>query len=172
MDGFDLSSISKDISTTISSVTGGSSTTKQVQTDDSKTAEKELKSVKEQYAIEREALLQKTKEKLGPDAKSRSIRAEMRDGEEGKALEEKYKSLMTPLYKKIEDGIKWEVKTKQDAAEETKTIIASELLIKEDQAAALERINENRKKRNIITTVYFQNWYFSYINITIQFESR
>jgi unconventional prefoldin RPB5 interactor 1 len=149
MDGFDLSSISKDISTTISSVTGGgSTTTKQVQTDESKAAEKELKSVKEQYAAERESLLQKVKEKLGPDAKSRSIRTEMREGDEGKALEEKYKALIGPLEKQIESGIKWEVETKQAAAKETKTAIASELLIKEDQAAALERINENRKKIN------------------------
>jgi hypothetical protein len=149
MDGFDLSSISKDISTTISSVTGGgSSTTQRTQSDDSKAAEKELKSVKEQYAVEREALLQKTKEQLGPDAGSRKIRTEMRDGEEGKALEEKYKALIGPLEKQIEDGIKWEVETKQVAVEETKKIMESELLTKEDQATALERINENRKKIN------------------------
>jgi len=149
MDGFDLSSISKDISTTISSVTGGgSTTTKQVQNDESKAAEKELKSVKEQYAAERESLLQKVKEKLGPDAKSRSIRTEMREGDEGKALEEKYKALIGPLEKQIESGIKWEVETKQAAAKETKTAIESELLIKEDQAEALARINENRKKIN------------------------
>jgi hypothetical protein len=128
MDGFDLSSISKDISTTISSVSGGGSSTKQrTQSDDSKTAEKELKSVKEQYAAEREILLKKTKEQLGPDAGSRQIRNAMRDGEEGKALEEKYKALINPLEKQIEDGIKWEVTTKQSALEETKRIVESEL---------------------------------------------
>jgi hypothetical protein len=174
MDGFDLSSISKDISTTISSVTGGgSTTTKQVQTDESKAAEKELKSVKEQYAAERESLLQKVKEKLGPDAKSRSIRTEMREGDEGKALEEKYKALIGPLEKQIEDGIKTEVETKEYQAEALARINENRKKINEDEvksvseqlsvykqsneakteeekntAAALERINENRKKIN------------------------
>lgn len=154
MDGFDLSSISKDISTTISSVSGGgSTTTKQVQSDDSKAAEKELKSVKEQYAVERQSLLEKTKEQLGPDAGSRKIRTEMRDGEEGKALEEKYKALIGPLEKQIELGIAWEVETKQAAAEETKKTIESELLTKEqfaNKAIALEE-EQNKKLADIRT---------------------
>jgi len=129
-EGLDLSTISKDISTTFSSVTGGGSkTTQRIQNDESKAAEEELKSVKEQYAAEREILLQKTKEKLGPDAKSRSIRTEMREGEEGKTLEEKYKALIGPLEKKIEDGIKWEVDTKQSALDETKKIMDEELAV-------------------------------------------
>jgi hypothetical protein len=144
--GVDLSSVSKDISTTISSVTGGGSSTKQrTQSDDSKAAEKELKSVKEQYAVEREALLQKTKEQLGPDAGSRKIRTTMRDGEEGKALEEKYKALIGPLEKQIEDGIKWEVETKQVAAEETKKIMESELLTKEQFS---DKILANEEETN------------------------
>jgi hypothetical protein len=51
----------------------------------------------------------------------------MRDGEDGKALEEKYKELIGPLEKQIEDGIKWEVETKQAALEETKKIVEDEL---------------------------------------------
>jgi hypothetical protein len=70
------------------------------------------------------------------------------DKDKTNSLEEKYKALIGPLEKQIEDGIKWEVETKQVAAEETKKIMESELLTKEDQAAALARINENRKKIN------------------------
>ena len=148
MDGFDLSSISKDISTTISSVAGGgSSTTRSVQNEDSLAASKELKSVKEQMAAEKAALAAKFKEQM-PEAGSRQLRNAINNSDESKQIAEKYDALIGPLEKKIEEGIKWEVETKQAAAEETKTAIASELLIKEDQAAALERINENRKKIN------------------------
>jgi hypothetical protein len=156
MDGFNLSSISKDISTTFSSVTGGGSSTKQrTQSDDSKTAEKELKSVKEQYAAEREILLKKTKEQLGPDAGSRQIRNAMRDGEEGKALEEKYKALISPLEKQIEDGIKWEVSTKESAIEETEKILSEQRLILKMHGAeqlAITEFNEEEKKKALTIT--------------------
>ncbi len=129
-DGLDLSSISKEISTTISSVSGGNATTtRSVQNEESLAASKELAAVKEQYAAEREALLQKTKEQLGPNAGSRQIRNAMREGDEGKALEEKYSAIRASLEKKIEDGIKWETTEKLNATEETKKILDEELNI-------------------------------------------
>ena len=126
----DMTAISKDISTTISSVSGGNATTtRSVQNEESLAASKELAAVKEQYAAERETLLQKTKAQLGPDAGSRQIRNAMREGDEGKALEEKYTAMRASLEKKIEDGIKWEVSTKESALSDTKKIIADELAI-------------------------------------------
>jgi hypothetical protein len=121
--GFSLSSLSKEISTSVSSVTSGSTTTRSVQNDDSKAASKELANVKEQYAAEREALLQKTKAQLGPDAGPRQVRNAMRDSDEGKAIEEKYKALKEPLYKQIEEGIRWETETKAEQVEETKKFV-------------------------------------------------
>jgi hypothetical protein len=47
--GFSLSSLSKEISTSVSSVTSGSSTTKQVQSDDSKQAQTEMANLKKQF---------------------------------------------------------------------------------------------------------------------------
>ena len=121
--GFNLSSLSKEISTSVSSVTSGSTTTRTVQNDDSKAASKELANVKEQYAAERQALLEKTKAQLGPDAGPRQLRTTMRDSDEGKAIEEKYKALKAPLYKQIEEGIRWEIEKKSEQVEETKTFV-------------------------------------------------
>jgi hypothetical protein len=121
--GFNLSSLSKEISTSVSSVTSGSTTTRTVQNDDSKAASKELANVKEQYAAERQALLEKTKAQLGPDAGTRQLRTTMRDSDEGKAIEEKYKALKAPLYKQIEEGIRWDTEKKSEQVEETKTFV-------------------------------------------------
>jgi hypothetical protein len=144
----DMAAISKDISTTISSVSGGNATTtRSVQNEESLAASKELAAVKEQYAAERETLLQKTKTQLGPDAGSRQIRNAMREGDEGKALEEKYSALRSSLEKKIEDGIKWEVSTKESALDDTKKIIADELAI--TQQGQAERLSELSAKEKL-----------------------
>jgi hypothetical protein len=143
----DMAAISKDISTTISSVSGGNATTtRSVQNEESLAASKELAAVKEQYAAERETLLQKTKAQLGPDAGSRQIRNAMREGDEGKALEEKYSALRSSLEKKIEDGIKWEVSTKESALDDTKKIIADELaMTQQGQAERLSELSAEEK---------------------------
>jgi hypothetical protein len=47
----------------------------------------------------------------------------MRDSDEGKAIEEKYKALKAPLYKQIEEGIRWETEKKSEQVEETKTFV-------------------------------------------------
>lgn len=127
----DLTAISKTISTSISTVSGGgSTTTRRVQSDDSKKAETELKSVKEQYAAERQTLLEKTRAAMGPDASRGDVRRAMNTGDEGKALEAKYATLMGPLEKKIEEGFTWEVESKASVVEETKKIIEEEIAIK------------------------------------------
>ena len=117
--GINIAEISKTISTTLSSASSPNEGPKVVQNDESKAASRELANVKAQYAAEREVLLQKTKAELGPDAGPRQVRNAMRDSDEGKAIEEKYKALKAPLYKQIEDGISWETAKKSQQAEET-----------------------------------------------------
>jgi hypothetical protein len=148
MDGFDLSSISKDISTSISTASGGGSTTTQrTQSDDSKTAEKELKSVKEQYAAERTALAAKFKESM-PDASFGERRRAMNASDESKALEAKYDSLMKPLEQKIEGGIKWETSKKEEQVETTKALVAEEMsIVKLSNATLLEETKEQAEQQ-------------------------
>ena len=117
--GINIAEISKTISTTLSSASSLNEGPKVVQNDESKAASKELANVKAQYAAEREVLLQKTKAELGPDAGPRQVRNAMRDSDDGKAIEEKFKALKAPLYKQIEDGISWETAKKSQQAEET-----------------------------------------------------
>jgi hypothetical protein len=148
--GFSLSSLSKEISTSVSSVTSGSTTTRSVQNDESKAASKELANVKEQYAAERQALLEKTKAQLGPDAGPRQVRNAMRDSDEGKAIEEKYKALKEPLYKQIEEGIRWETETKAEQVEETKKFVKEQAdilkvsnneMLAVQETASIEKVN-------------------------------
>jgi hypothetical protein len=84
---------------------------------------------------------------MGPDANLRQISNAMRTSDEAKALEEKYNSLMSPLEKQIEAGIRWEVEIKQSAAEETKKIIESELLIKEQFSNKILTNEEEQNKK-------------------------
>ena len=121
--GFSLSSLSKEISTSVSSVTSGSSITQRTQTDDSKKAQEELNELKKQANAEKEAVREKIKSQLGPDATNREKHKAVRDSDELKGLEEKYNSLMEPLQKKIEAGIKWETETKSEQVEETKNFV-------------------------------------------------
>jgi hypothetical protein len=163
MDGFDLSSVSKDIKTSISSVVGGgSSTTRSVQNEDSLAASKELQSVKEQMAAEKAALAAKFKEQM-PEAGSRQLRNAINNSDESKELAAKYEALMKPLEKKIEEGIVWETTVKQSAIEETKERLneqvkfakekaEEETTTAEETAERLKKINENRTKINEIST--------------------
>lgn len=146
--GFNLSSLSKEISTSVSSVTSGSTTTRSVQNDESKAASKELANVKEQYAAERQTLLEKTKAQLGPDAGPRQIRNAMRDSDEGKAIEEKYKALKEPLYKQIEEGIRWETETKAEQVEETKKFVKEQadiLKVSNNEMLAIQESSSTEK---------------------------
>jgi hypothetical protein len=150
MDGFDLSSISKDIATSFSSVSGGGSTTTQrTQSDDSKTAETELKSVKEQYAAERTALAAKFKEAM-PEASFGERRRAMNTSDESKSLEAKYDALMKPLEKKIEDGIKWETTKKEEQLAVTKKLSTEELAAKKASAGKFDpNINDGGKAHRV-----------------------
>jgi hypothetical protein len=153
----DLSSMSKSISTSISSVSGGGeTTTKRVQNDDSKAAEKELASVKEQMLAERNALREKLKAQIGDGSKlgGASVAKEMRTGEEGKGIADKYKAMIEPLQKQIDAGISFETTKKAAAIEETTKMVSEQLAItktsnstladmyKDDSKSKLERLKQ------------------------------
>ena len=97
------------VSTTISSVTGGgSTTTKRVQSDDSKSAEKELSSAKEQFQIEKQALREKIKEQLGPNASRSDITKAAMSSDEGSTIFKQYNEKFTALSKQIDAGISYQ----------------------------------------------------------------
>lgn len=148
-----FSEISKTIDTTISSSGGGSTTTSRVQNEDSKKAEAELEKVRGQYESDRQKLLSQTKAQLGPDASFKDIIKAMTTGDSAKALEEKYKSLMDPLQKRMDDGTSIEVsrkegvieKTRQQVEEHTK-ILSTELDRKKTAASQSASIQSDAEK--------------------------
>jgi hypothetical protein len=97
------------VSTTISSVTGGgSTTTKRVQSDDSKSAEKELSAAKEQFQIEKQALREKIKEQLGPNASRGDMTKAAMSSDEGINIFKQYNEKFNTLSKQIDAGISYQ----------------------------------------------------------------
>jgi hypothetical protein len=124
--GKQFTEISNSISTSVSSVSGGGYTeNKQLQNDSSKAAEKELASIRDQMQAERAALREKLKAQMGDGSKlgGNAVAKELRTGDEGKALVEKYQAMMEPLQKQIDAGISFETTKKASAVEESKKII-------------------------------------------------
>jgi hypothetical protein len=160
--GFSLSSLSKEISTSVSSVTSGSSITQRTQTDDSKKAQEELNELKKQANAEKEAVREKIKGQLGPDATNREKHKAVRDSDELKGLEEKYNSLMEPLQKKIEAGIKWETETKSEQVEETKNFVKEQAeilkvsnneMLAVQESASTEKIDIEKEAKGKIAEI-------------------
>ncbi len=142
--GIDMSKISKDISTTISSVSGGGeTTTRRVQSDDSKAAQKSLDAAKEQFQIDKQALRDKIKEQLGPNASRGDITKAAMASDEGKAISKKYEETFTELSKRVDAGIKYETERKEGAAEETKKIVEKELAMIKISNAKLSELHED-----------------------------
>ena len=93
------------VSTSISSTTGGGSTTRtSVQNEDAKAAEKQLADLKSQYDADRAALSNKIRETLGPDAKKGDVLKELRVSPEAKALEDRLKIASESLNSRIGSG--------------------------------------------------------------------
>jgi hypothetical protein len=154
MSKLDLSSMTKSISTSISSVSGGgSTTTKQVQSEDSKAAEKELASVREQMQAERMALREKLKAQIGDGSKlgGNAVAKEMRVGEEGKGIAEKYKAIMEPLQKQIDAGISFETTKKAAAIEETTKMVSEQVAITKTSNSKLTDLWEDGSKDKLST---------------------
>ena len=163
MNGFDLSSISKaismpaktepninmaemskTISTSISSMTSGESTTKRVQTDDSKSAEKEMSELKSKFNEDMAARKNILIEGMSvEDRKFSKVQAVMKADDEAIKLKEEFSKKQEELQKKIADGITYETTKKQEAVEETKKLITEELAVTlQGQEARLAVIEE------------------------------
>ena len=156
--GVNLNEISKNISTSISSsVTGGGSTTgKMVQSDDSKAAEKELDTLWKQFGDDWAKRKDQVIEGMAvEDRKFSKVQAAMKADETAMKIKEDYEKKKAELQKKIDDGIKWEVETKQEAVDETKKILAEELAILKMHGAeqlAITEFNEEEKKKALTNT--------------------
>jgi len=95
----------KEITTTISSVSGGGSTTrKTVENDDAKSAKKELELIKAQFQTEKNDLRTQVKGNLGADAKPVDIMRAMRDNPQAKALEARMQEATAKLSERIGAG--------------------------------------------------------------------
>jgi len=107
-DGIDISKITsglKEITTTISSVSGGGSTTRStVENDDAKAAKKELETIKAQFQTEKNDIRSQVKSNLGPDAKGMDVVRAMRDNPQAKALEARMQEATSKLSERISAG--------------------------------------------------------------------
>ena len=104
----------KEITTTISSVSGGGSTTRtRVENDDAKNAKKELEAVKSQFQTEKNDIRTQVKSNLGADAKPVDIMRAMRDNPQAKALEARMQEQTAKLSERIGAGT--QIKTSQEA---------------------------------------------------------
>jgi len=125
--GLDVSKITsglKEITTTISSVSGGGSTTRSsVENDDAKAAKKELEAVKAQYQTDRDGIRSQVKSNLGPDAKGIDVIRAMKDNPQAKALEAK----MLEISSKIEARISAGTTTKTVTEPNTKSVSITDI---------------------------------------------
>ena len=147
--GINLEEISKTISTTISSAGGGSTTTSRVQNEDSKKAEVELEKARTQYAADRQKLLDSIKTQLGSDATFRDITKAMRTSDAAVALEDKYKAIMDPLQKRVDEGTSIEVSKKQGVIEQTRQQVEEHTKILSTEASKKqEAVNKKSELAN------------------------
>ena len=103
--GIDIDKKFSQITTQISSVTGGgSTTTRRTQTADSQSAEAQLEKIKAQFASERDAIRNGIKADLGPDAKFADVNRAMKSSPEIKALEESLRASTADINRRIESG--------------------------------------------------------------------
>jgi len=150
MNKFDLSTISKDISTSISTTSGGGSTTTQrTQSDTSKTAETEMETLRKQYEndwAERKKVL--TDGMSVEDRKFSKVQAVMKADEVAVKIKEEYQAKRAEIQKKIDDGISWETSKKEEQVETTKTLVAEEMaIVKLSNATLLEETKEQAEQQ-------------------------
>ena len=122
--GFSLSSLSKEISTSVSSVTSGSSTTKQVQSDDSKQAQTEMANLKKQFEADWASRKSVIIDGMAvEDRKFSKVQAALKADDEAIKIKEDYAKKQEEIQKKIDAGITWEIEKKSEQVEETKTFV-------------------------------------------------
>ena len=148
MDGFDLSTISKDIATSFSSVIGGGSTTTQRnQSAESSSAEQELsaltKKFQEDFAERKKVLIDGM---AIEDRKFSNVQKAMKADEIAIKLKEDYQTKQTEIQKKIDAGITYETTKKEEQLAITKKLSTEELAAKKASAGKFDpNINDGGK---------------------------
>ncbi len=127
-----LTDVARSISTSISSsITGGETTTRRVQNDDSKAAEEEMQSLKKKFesdwAARKEILVQGM---AVEDRKFSKVQAAMKADEDAIKLKEDYAKKQEELQKRIDAGISIEVERKNEALAESQKIATEEVNLK------------------------------------------
>ena len=129
MNGFDLSSISKQVNTTFSSVSGGGeTTTSRKQSTESSGAEKEMEALTKKFRNDFDARKQVLVEGMAvEDRKFSNVQKAMKADEIAIKLKEEYQTKQAEIQKKIDAGITWETTKKAAQVEENKKLTAEEL---------------------------------------------
>ena len=147
--GFSLSSLSKEISTSVSSVTSGSNTTKQVQSDDSKQAQTEMANLKKQFESDWASRKSVIIDGMAvEDRKFSKVQAAMKADDEAIKIKEDYAKKQEEIQKKIDAGITWEIEKKSEQVEETKTFVKEQadiLKVSNSDLLALAAIGSTEK---------------------------
>jgi hypothetical protein len=132
MDGFDLSSISKDIATSFSSVSGGGSTTTQRnQSAESSSAEQEMAALTKKFRDDFDARKKILIEGMAvEDRKYSNVQKAMKADEVAVKLKEEYQAKQAEIQKKIDAGITYETTKKEEQLAVTKKLSTEELAAK------------------------------------------
>lgn len=144
--GLDVSKITsglKEITTTISSVTGGGSTTRStVENDDAKAAKKELEAIKAQFQNEKNDIRTQVKSNLGADAKPMDVVRAMRDNPQAKALEARMQEATATLSARVSAGTR--INTAAEPGINRTTINDSESESAESISSKLSAVKNNK----------------------------
>lgn len=158
--GIDVGKITsglKEITTTISSVSGGGSTTRStVENDDAKAAKKELEAVKAQFQTEKNDIRAQVKGNLGPDAKHIDIMRAMRDNPEAKALEARMQEATAKLSERVSAGTTTKTVTEPGAKSVSITDIQKNIAQGMSQTDAQKKaeLGINKEKINSPLTMF------------------
>ena len=148
MDGFDLSSISKDIATSFSSVSGGGSTTTQRnQSAESSSAEQEMSALTKKFREDFEARKKVLVEGMAvEDRKYANVQKVVKADEVAMKLREDYYVKQAEIQKKIDAGITYETTKKEEQLAVTKKLSTEELAAKKASAGKFDpNINDGGK---------------------------
>ncbi len=152
MDGFDLSSISKKINTTFSTVSGGGeTTTSRKQSAESSGAEKEMSALTKKFREDFEARKKVLVEGMAvEDRKYSNIQKVLKADEVAMKLREDFYGKQAEIQKKINAGISYETTKKEEQLAVTKKISTEELAAKKVAAGKFDpNINDGGKAHRV-----------------------
>lgn len=143
----DLSGISKSINTSISSVTGGGSTTRQtVQTDDSKKAQAELLALEKAQSEEKKKLVSQLKEE-GTIKGRFATSSDNKNIPELAALNAKQSSERDVLTKRVDAGTSMETVVEQAKAQTTKMVSEQLAITKSSNSTLADMYKDDSKAK-------------------------